>query len=388
MRWTKDFYKNAKTISNSLMKFKFYYKQRFAWFKEPVIMPFLGYASDNKAVFMGSVVEKTKISKHRFPKNKWKNVADIAHRYWGIYIPYSKVKITYNGFEKIVQADEKGIFGTVIDLPETREPLQNKNNNVYYELLDTITPSQGNVMAKGRIMNSTNGGAEYGIVSDIDDTILVSYATSKLKKLYILLLKNAKSRVAFSGITAFYKALFNGTKQQYNNPIFYVSNSDWNLYDLIKDFCDVNEIPEGPLILNNHRKNLFIFKKAKDVTMHKLQQIRRIMDVYADMKFIFIGDSGQHDPEVYTTITKEFPQRVLAIYIRNIGIKSKLLNVERFARETEKMGVPMLLVKNTEEAANHAAENGYIEFKGISDVMKQKKKEEELPSDLQQIMSQ
>ncbi len=388
MRWTKDFYQISKTISNPLMKLKYSYKQRFSLFKKPVIMPFLGYAGEEKVVIMGCVVEETKISRHKFPKNKWKNIADIANRYWGIYIPFVRIKISYNGDEQIVKANEKGIFEIIIDRSAKNENIHEHNTEIHYEIIDTIIPSQEKIEATGNIMNTNENTAQYGVISDIDDTILVSYATSKLRKLYILLLKNAKSRVAFSGIAAFYKALRNGTNHEQNNPVFYVSNSDWNLYDLIKDFCDINEIPNGPLILKQYRKNLFIFVKTKDVTRHKFQHIRRILNVYGNMKFILIGDSGQHDPEVYTTIAKEYPQRILAIYIRNIGLKSKLLRVERFAEETQKIGIPMLLVKDTEEAAKHAAENGYIFFKGISDVMEQKKKEEELPSDFQQIMNQ
>lgn len=388
MRWTKDFYHTSKTISNPLMKLKYSYKQCFSLFKKPMIMPFLGYAGENKAVIMGSVIEETKISRHKFPKNKWKNISDIANRYWGIYIPFVRIKIHYNGDEQIVKANEKGIFETIIELSAKNKNIHDHNTEIHYEIMDTIIPSQGKIEAKGNIMYTNENSAQYGVISDIDDTILVSYATSKLRKLYILLLKNAKSRVAFSGITAFYKALRNGTNEEQSNPVFYVSNSDWNLYDLIKDFCDINEIPDGPLILKQHRKNLFFFGMTKDVTRHKLQHIRRILNVYGNMKFILIGDSGQHDPEVYTTIAKEYPQRILAIYIRNIGLKSKLLRVEHFAEETQKTGIPMLLVKNTEEAANHAAENEYIFFKGISDVMEQKKKEEELPSDFQQIISQ
>ena len=46
------------------------------------------------------------------------------------------------------------------------------------------------------------------------------------------------------------------------------------------------------------------------------------------MPFVLIGDSGQHDPEVYRRIVERFGERVLAVYIRDVAARGP----ERAAR--------------------------------------------------------
>ena len=62
---------------------------------------------------------------------------------------------------------------------------------------------------------------------------------------------------------------------------------------------------------------------------------------------VLIGDSGEHDPEVYAQMRAEFPGRVKAIYIRNAGHAE---DVKRFAG--------MLLFKHPREAALDAVTRG------------------------------
>src|SRR5688500_18970417 len=78
--------------------------------------------------------------------------------------------------------------------------------------------------------------AEFGIISDIDDTIIETSATNVLAMSRTVFLHNARTRLPFAGIAAFYKSLQLGKNGKRNNPFFYVSSSPWNMYDLLKEF--------------------------------------------------------------------------------------------------------------------------------------------------------
>jgi phosphatidate phosphatase APP1 len=157
----------------------------------------------------------------------------------------------------------------------------------------------------------------------------------------------------FAGVKEFYKALQLGRNGKRNNPFFYVSSSPWNLYDLLTDFMDLNEIPAGPLLLRDFGLN---DEKTPSGHMgHKFKEISNILNAYPQLPFVLIGDSGQEDPKIYHEVVKKFPGRIAAIYIRDVQLKDRekiALDISQ-ALFTEK--VEMVIVDNTVEAAEHAA---------------------------------
>src|SRR5690606_25786914 len=106
--------------------------------------------------------------------------------------------------------------------------------------------------------------SQLGIISDIDDTILISHSTSLIKKLRLMLLKNASTRLPFEGVAAFYRALHRGINSNCLNPLFYVSSSEWNLYDLLIDFCNHQHIPKGTFMLHDLKVGILkLFKSGR-----------------------------------------------------------------------------------------------------------------------------
>ena len=200
--------------------------------------------------------------------------------------------------------------------------------------------------------------AEYGIISDIDDTIVKTTATSLLAMSRTTFLNNAKTRLPFAGVAEFYKALQLGRNGQRNNPFFYVSSSPWNLYDLLKDFLDLNEIPAGPLLLRDFGTNK---KPAGDPHMsHKFKEICQIFEAYPLLPFVLVGDSGQEDPVIYREVVKKFPERVLAIYIRDVKLPERKKIAVEVSQSLTEHKTEMVIVENTVEAAEHAAKIGLL----------------------------
>lgn len=200
--------------------------------------------------------------------------------------------------------------------------------------------------------------SRFGIISDIDDTILHTGVTSFLKwrVLHNSLFKNAHDRISLEGSPEFYRDLHEGRSGKDQNPIFYLSNSPWNLYDYLKLFLEINDFPKGPILLRDFRTPFD--KTLKPEKPHKQREIINILKTYPHLKFILIGDSGEHDPAIYTDIAAQFSDRILAIYLRSVKHRRKMKRVRSVVEKFNT--VPVLLVKTSKEAEAHARENGFL----------------------------
>jgi phosphatidate phosphatase APP1 len=192
------------------------------------------------------------------------------------------------------------------------------------------------------------------VVSDLDDTVLHSHATSLWQMAKLTLLHNAHTRLPFEGVAGFYQALQRGRGGEAYNPVFYVSNSPWNLYDLLEDFLDVHGIPRGPLLLRD-----WSLRTLKSGESHKLAAIERLLDAYPGLQVVLIGDSGERDPEIYRQVVLRHPGRVLAVYVRDVA-PERHAAVRTIAAELAGHGVDLVFSPDTEAARGHALDRGLI----------------------------
>lgn len=338
----------------------------------PKIVPFIGFAGNDKAYVEGLIVAENGISRPEEGQSKWKNITSMMKRYASNELEDVRVEVTFRGLRQVVKTDKYGIYRCIFDLEPCR-----LDDGIWQKAAVRLPDFHGSPEARGDVMSISNN-PQFGIISDIDDTILVSYATQKLMKLRLMLLNNAHTRMPFEGVAAFYEALQHGSGGGYN-PIFYVSNSEWNLYDLLYEFIEFNRIPKGPLLLREMAIRVLRPWKLREVNRnHKTEVITRLFNLYPDMKFILIGDSGQRDPEIYTGIVRLFPERVAAIYIRDIGIADKLARVKVLSQLVrQEYSTDLLLVRDTEAAAEHALEKGFIRSEFINSILQEKEKDKQ-----------
>ena len=200
--------------------------------------------------------------------------------------------------------------------------------------------------------------ASFGVITDIDDTILHTGLVSVLKwrVLFNTLLTSAGKRMPLDGAPEFYNSLHQGKTGNEANPIFYVSHSPWNLYRYLEYFLKKNNFPKGPIILRNFPKPFA--KRPKDEKPQKQKEIINILKTYSELKFILIGDSGEHDPSIYMEIVHLFPNRILAIYLRSVNHKKKMLCVKELYKNFTT--IPVLLVNSSDAAIEHAKTHGFI----------------------------
>jgi phosphatidate phosphatase APP1 len=105
--------------------------------------------------------------------------------------------------------------------------------------------------------------------------------------------------------------------------------------------------------------------------------IEEILELYPQLPFILVGDSGQEDPEIYREVVRRFPRRVLAIYIRNVTRDPlRRTAIAALAEEIARAGSTLILADDTMAAAMHAAEHGWIQADSLDSIGEERAQEE------------
>jgi phosphatidate phosphatase APP1 len=356
-----------KGIKKPFKRLKVYLKQRAGWLGIPKILPYRGFGDTSTIYITGMVIEDKGLTKPADREKVWQNIIAMIKRFSSDEIPGVRVKVDFAGISQIEETDEMGFFSFRFDIGKASEKLSNQSWHPFtVTLLDEIIENQPEVTANGEVSIIT-GEENRIIVSDIDDTILVSHSTQLFRKLRLMLFHNALTRTPFDGVSSFYRALEKG-KDDAENPFFYVSSSEWNLYDLLENFFDHNDIPKGVLQLRRLESSIYKFwKSGQGSHEHKYDKIKLLLEFYKNQKFILIGDSGQKDPEIYLRLAHDFPGRIESIYIRKIGSKVFVQNIEQLNSQLEKVKTTYIQVESTRDAAIHAYNSGYISEEMINE---------------------
>jgi phosphatidate phosphatase APP1 len=335
------------------------------------IITYRSYGTADRLYIKGRVLKDKGIVKATDKDTILRNLISMYKRFTTAEIPNARLKVNFQNRQHFAITDEEGYF----TLELKTNGVFNQNDlwhEVEVELIDAPYAFTKNITSTANILVPPEN-AEYGIISDIDDTIVKTSATDIFAMARITFLNNALSRLPFAGVAEFYKSLQLGRNGKRNNPFFYVSSSPWNLYDLLIDFLDLNKIPEGPLLLRDYGLD----EKPEDDnhSSHKLREITNILSAYPDLKFVLIGDSGQEDPKIYSEVVGLFPNRILAIYIRDVQLPERERVAINVAKGLSKSKVEMVIVDNTVEAAEHASKLGLILWESIPEIEKDKNRD-------------
>ena len=242
--------------------------------------------------------------------------------------------------------------------PEISDRALNRATLARQGLLEPLRRGVPAAEARGRVL-VPDEHAQFGVISDMDDTVVQTDVTRWVRVLGAVLFGNAHTRLPFRGVAAFYRALETGTTGV-RNPLFYVSSSPWNLYDLLLEFLTVGDIPLGPLNLRAWRGGAGELFPSEHGAF-KQNEIRRILDAFPKLPFILIGDSGEQDPEIYGEIVSSYPGRILAVYIRDVSGEPRRGTVTGLAQRVQDEGSQLVLASDTLVAAQHALAQGWLE---------------------------
>lgn len=370
--WKDLFIRSASVIEDKWDELRFNFNKKLG-LNDPVqVIPYRTYGNARRLYIKGRVLEDKKIASAGDKDTILNNLLNMYKRFESDEVPNARLKAILPDEEREVITDKEGYF--VLDLhPLT--PVINEQlwHPIPLQLLSAPIPFEAGLQVHAEVMIPPPD-AEYGIISDIDDTIVKTSATDMLAMSRTTFLNNARTRLPFAGVAEFYKALQLGRNGKRNNPFFYVSSSPWNLYDLLKDFLDLNKIPAGPLLLRDFGLEQKP-EKSQGHMGHKFKEIKQILEAYPHLNFVLVGDSGQEDPVIYQEVVKQFPNRILAIYIRDVQLPERekiALDVSASLKEHK---IEMVIVDNTVEAAEHAAQTGLIFTEAIPAIEQEKKED-------------
>lgn len=328
--------------------------------KDPLqIITFRSYGTHNHLYVKGRALEDENIdlSKKGFFNLLW----NTYKRFDTDLIKNAKLILTLPDGRKITtETDTQGYF-LIDESIENLVPLIDENGWLKYEISFAEEFPKRIIQKNNKFIGEvmiTSETAKFGVISDIDDTILHTGLTSQFKWQVAknTVFKRAEKRIPLEGAADFYEKLKNGKSGNDCNPIFYVSHSPWNLYLYLEFFLQKNNFPKGPILLRDF-VNPFA-KKYKPEKPQKQKEIINILKTYPQLNFILIGDSGEHDPDIYIEIAETHPERILAIYMRSVNHTQKMIRVKGLFEKYET--VPVLLVENSNAAIQHARQMGFI----------------------------
>ncbi|KAA1428722.1 App1 family protein [Nocardioides antri] len=189
--------------------------------------------------------------------------------------------------------------------------------------------------------------ARFGVISDVDDTILETGVQRVGRMIRQTFTGSALTRTPFPGAAELYRDLSAGI-----NPVFYVSSSPWNLHSFLVAFIRHREFPMGPLLL----RDLLGTAAGRE---QKPGRIQEVLDLHPRLRFVLIGDSGEKDPEIYAAVARANPGRIIAIYIREVRLDPGDGRVEEVSG-TWTEDVPFVVAADTDAVRRHALELGLL----------------------------
>jgi phosphatidate phosphatase APP1 len=202
--------------------------------------------------------------------------------------------------------------------------------------------------------------ARLGVVSDIDDTIIHTGLTRLVEAVRTTLLVAEEARVPIPGAAELYTGLV--AADDGRTPVFYVSTGAWNLHAVLERFLGRHGFPTGPMLMTDWGPGGKWLFREDSVTFKSRTIIERI-DEHPQLRWVLVGDSGQHDPEAYASVARARPGRLHAIYIREVPPQSaaRAGRVRELADELAELGAPMLLIRDSVAAAEHAHQAGILD---------------------------
>ncbi len=339
--------------------------------RQLMAVPYLGFGNANRIWVKGRVLDEPMFRAQSSEDSRWSNLFALYQRLESDEVPNARVRAHFQGQVHETVTDNGGYFEFAIAPPQA---LAGGWHEVALELPDSLGDDGQSVRATAEV-NVPAPSARFGIISDIDDTVLWTNVTNKLNMALMLARSNAHTRKPFKGVAAFYRALTRGASGQDNNPLFYVSSSPWHLFGPLVEFLRVQGIPVGPLLLRElGMREVF---KLTSHGNHKLAKIELILSYYPDMQFVLIGDSGEQDPEIYAEVLKRHPKSVRVIYIRNVNPDPARIDaLDRLIEEVSATGTQLILAPDSVFAASHAAAEGLIQVDAMGAVRSDKKEDD------------
>ncbi|WP_203292648.1 App1 family protein [Luteirhabdus pelagi] len=312
-----------------------------------------GYVNESELVVFGHVFKSWAPDKYRIDRRGIKHAFSILHMFTISPIANKEVTLHFEGMEVTTKTLDDGYFRFTIPFTKELKP-------GWHEYRVSCNFNGFGIIEKGELLKPYE--SKYAIISDIDDTFLVSHSSNIFKKLYVMLSRNVNRRKTFEDVVKHYRHLSVAGQdaEQASNSFFYVSSSEWNLYRFINAFAQLQELPKAVIKLKKIKTGLMDFVRSGGGSHdHKFNKIKDIVSFYPNLQYVLLGDDSQQDPYLYERVAKVFPKNIKAIYVRQTKKKQKS-KVQKVLKNIESLGTETYYYRKSDKAIEHSRKIGII----------------------------
>ena len=260
------------------------------------VVPYTGYGSTSWVRVLARVLlAKPAERRSEVPTGArgWRNFISVS-------VEDARVSVLIGEQSFEVQADRSGVIDVVVDVDLEpgwhRIGLSSEGSAVATTLIFVVDPE-----------------TTFGVVSDIDDTVMVTALPRPLLAAWHTFVVNEHARATTPGMPVLYERL---TTRYPGGPLIYLSTGAWNVAPTLTRFLSRNLYPAGALLLTDWGPTADRwFRSGRE---HKRSSLERLAREFPQIKWLLIGDDGQHDESIYGEFLKEHPGNVAAVCIRQL----------------------------------------------------------------------
>ena len=270
------------------------------------IVVYHAYGNNHQVIIQGRMEKKKDFKKvtqdDGWFRNLWRRLRQVE----GDEIESATINLSINHESFKNKGDDEGYFEFNI---KTKEVLPMG----FQKIVLNIDGNKNLHETNAPIIDTT---ALVGIISDFDDTIIVSDVTHKIKLGVNTMFKNYKQRTIVPTMLERFKKILAQNPQGTPSTLFVLSGSPQQLFIPVEEFLDYYHFPKHTLILKKaHGANK---DPLTDQFAYKTQKIERLIKLYPNMKWVMFGDSGEKDYQVYKAIKEKYPKKVKSYFIRDV----------------------------------------------------------------------
>jgi phosphatidate phosphatase APP1 len=197
-----------------------------------------------------------------------------------------------------------------------------------------------------------------GVVCDIDDTIMVTALPRPFLAAWNSFVRDEHARRPVPGMAVLLERI---NRQYPGIPFIYLSTGAWNVHPTLTRFLTRHLYPPGSLLLTDWGPTSDRWFRSGQ--KHKYDNLRRLVHTFPGVKWILVGDDGQHDEDIYADFAREYPENVRAIAIRELLAPEALLAGGRshHDRTADPEQIPWVSAPNGAGLAGELARVGVLE---------------------------
>ncbi|MDA4895270.1 DUF2183 domain-containing protein [Streptomyces sp. MS2A] len=261
------------------------------------ILPFPGYGGEGWVRVVGRVLIVP--PRRRTPSGEYASVRGWRS-FVGIPVSFATVQITIDGRTHDVTADRGGVVDSRIEADLAPG----------WQTLTMSVEGQEPVEARVFVVSAD---VRFGVVSDVDDTVMVTALPRPLIAAWNSFVVTEHARLPVPGMAVLLDRLM---RENPGAPMVYLSTGAWNIAPTLSRFLTRHLFPAGAILLTDwgptHDR---WFRSGRE---HKLTNLRRLAAEFPQVRWLLIGDDGQHDEAIYSEFLSEHPDSVAGVAIRRL----------------------------------------------------------------------